>query len=136
MCFLGVIGIVLMIIENELRFHFGNDHRSSSFSWLIKLIITISTIVLLLLIFYYHYLDLILFSSKNNFVNSFQGLTIKKLFCIFIELIVCTIHPFPHLSSPSLSSLSISSIDIDIALGLPSMLIFIRKKMFLQQMLP
>lgn len=114
-----------MIIENELRFYRHDDYRASFVSWFIKLIITVSTVILLLLIFYYYYLDLILDQLKNSFISLFQGLTIAKLYSLCSELLICSIHPLPlhsftSINASSIQAPSLTSIDLDIALGLPS----------------
>ncbi|CAM2727218.1 unnamed protein product [Rotaria socialis] len=124
MCFLGVLGIVLMIISNEINFAIGND-EDIFVSWLIKLVISMSTIILLGLIFYYHQLDLKLYCITNLFEHWCIGLTGTRIFFITIELLVCAIHPIPRylhsklsLNSTIAHSLSISYTSINVALSL------------------
>jgi hypothetical protein len=133
MCFLGLLGIILMIIENEITFNQIN-HRDTIFSWFLKLIITITTIILVGLVFLYHRLDLTLCSINNSATDWRVALTNKKIFLITLEVIICAIHPvvrsFPHYSETkieesNLNSMiptghSLSYIPIDVALGLPS----------------
>jgi len=77
MCFLGILGIVLMVIENELNFTRVQDEDTKA-SWFIKLIITITTAILVSLVLFYHRLDLMLY-SVNNSTNDWRiGLTNKK----------------------------------------------------------
>ncbi|CAF3793568.1 unnamed protein product [Rotaria sordida] len=115
MCFLGVFGIILMSIVNEIEFHQIND-KYAKLSWFIKLTITLSTIVLIGLIFYYHRLDITLNSINNSIV----------------EILICAIHPiprsFPLHSNTSLENISSNSTTsthdtfstaIDILLGVP-----------------
>lgn len=114
-----MLGIVLMIVANELTFN-HLDERTTMSSWFIKLIITISTAMLLALLIYYHYLDLKLYSNQNALRYHLVGLTKKKMCLIIIELIVCAIHPFPR-SYPHIAT--------DVGLGLPSKyLLFVTPK--------
>jgi hypothetical protein len=87
MCFLAIVGIVLMITENELTFNriYEKDTKSS---WFIKIIISITTIILLVLILYYHCLDLKYYSNQNSLHDSRIGLTNTKIFLITIELLI------------------------------------------------
>ncbi len=128
MCFVGLLGIVLMIINNEITFSTGSD-QDTLVNWFIKLTISISTVILIGLVFYYHKLDLTLFSLKNSIEDWRIGLTIEKLFLIIFEILVCSIHPVPRqfqLNKNSNSTITptdpvgFSYISIDIALSLPS----------------
>ncbi|CAF1224351.1 unnamed protein product [Rotaria sordida] len=132
MCFLGVFGIILMSIVNEIEFHQIND-KYAKLSWFIKLTITLSTIVLIGLIFYYHRLDITLNSINNSIGNYHITITYTKIFFIAVEILICAIHPiprsFPLHSNTSLENISsnstISTHDtfstaIDILLGVPS----------------
>ncbi|UJR32651.1 hypothetical protein I4U23_020111 [Adineta vaga] len=127
MCLLGILGIILMIIENELIFNHikHNDIRAT---WSIKLIISITTMMLLVLIFYYHYLDLKLYSIQNSLEDSRVGLTKAKIFLIASEIIICAIHPMPLLNLYSnIENISTNSTDyrspsytsVDVGLSLP-----------------
>jgi hypothetical protein len=95
MCFVGLFGIILMIIETEIVFT-QIDQKDTRISWFIKLMITVSTIILICLILLYHRLDLTLY-SVNNCINDWRvGLTITKVFQIAVEVIICAIHPLPR----------------------------------------
>jgi hypothetical protein len=95
MCFVGLFGIILMIIETEIVFT-QIDQKDTRISWFIKLMITVSTIILICLILLYHRLDLTLY-SVNNCINDWRvGLTITKVFLIAVEVIICAIHPLPR----------------------------------------
>ncbi len=135
MSFLAVLGIVLMIIENELTF--GRiDNKDTKASWFIKLIITITTVILLVLIFYYRYLDMSLYAYRNLLEDWRIQLTMTKILSIAVEVLICSIHPvvrsYPHgdpekINSNSTASNSSSEIPypmsytaIDVGLGLPS----------------
>jgi potassium intermediate/small conductance calcium-activated channel subfamily N protein 4 len=130
MCFLGLLGILLMIVNNEITFGVGHN-ESTILNWFIKLSISISTIPLIGLIIYYHKLDLNLYSIKNTVDDWHIGLTGKKLFLIILEIIICIIHPIPlslpsnwSLNAPTTvttpESLSFAYVSFDVALGLPS----------------
>ena len=94
MCFLGLLGIVLMIIENELTFN-RVDHKDTTFSLLLKATITFSTIVLVGLVFYYHRLDLSLYCVDNSIDDWRIALTRRKIFLIILEAFICMVHPIP-----------------------------------------
>ena len=125
MCFIAVPGIILMIIENELTF-VSFDHRETYMTFLLKLIITISTIALLGLIIYYHYLNLKLFCVNNCIQHWYIALTPKRLIQIIAEISICLIHPFPvnflltTIGTSHGAPISFSFIPLGVALGLPS----------------
>lgn len=141
MCFIGLSGIVLMVVENELTF-VSFDHRQTYITHMIKLLITISTIVLLGLIIFYHYLSLKYFCVNNAIQHWYIALTPKRLVQIAVEIFICLIHPFPRgfssdhhpqnsLDNSNLNStvmapvsISLSFIPLDVALGLPSKCVF------------
>jgi len=134
MSLLAILGIILMIIENELTFD-RIDNKDTKSSWFIKLIITISTIILLILIFYYHHLDMSLYAYRNLLDDWRVQLTITKIFLIIIEVVICAIHPmprsYPYIEpeklniSSSVDSYSMYYIATDVGLGLPSMFLFL-----------
>jgi len=94
MCFLGILGIILMIIECELTFN-RIDHKNTTFSLLLKATITFTTIILTGLVFYYHRIDLTLYCVDNSIDDWRIALTRKKIFLIILEAIICIIHPIP-----------------------------------------
>jgi hypothetical protein len=94
MCFLGLLGIVLMVIENELTFN-RIDHKDTTFSLLTKATITFTTIVLVGLVFYYHRIDLNLYCVDNSIDDWRIALTRTKIFSILFEAFICMIHPIP-----------------------------------------
>jgi potassium intermediate/small conductance calcium-activated channel subfamily N len=94
MCFLGIFGIILMIIECELTFN-KIDHKNTTFSLLLKATITFTTIILVGLVFYYHRIDITLYCVDNSIDDWRIALTRKKLFLIILEAFICMIHPIP-----------------------------------------
>ena len=108
MCLLGLLGVILMVIENEIDFCITN-RQDTMVNWLMKLITTISTIVLVSLVIVFHYFYLKLYATQNSLDHWRIGLTMKRIFLIIFEILICAIHPIPH-----------SYITIDVALSLPS----------------
>jgi len=94
MCFLGILGIILMIIECELTFNLIN-HKDTTFSLLLKATISFTTIILVGLVFYYHRIDLTLYCVDNSIDDWRIALTRKKIFLIILEAFICMIHPIP-----------------------------------------
>ena len=128
MSLLSLVGIVLMITENELSFKRINDGDTPA-SGYIKIIITITTAILLGLICYYHHLDLKLYSIQNGVEDTRVALTKTRVLLILLELVICAIHPVPRSSLRSLSEdvdadssdvHPLSFTPIDVGLGLPS----------------
>jgi hypothetical protein len=129
MCTLGLLGILLMIIENEITF-INLYEKETIYSWFIKLIITITTLVLVGLVFYYHHLDLNLYSVNNSLDNWRVGLTTAKVFLILFEVFICIIHPVPrsfprhwkikYQNLTRSDPIPLSYISLDVAFGLPS----------------
>jgi fumarate reductase subunit D len=130
MSFLATLGIILMIVDNELTFS-SVDNDDTRAGWYIKPIITFTTIILLGLILYYHYLDLKLYAVQNCLEDCRVVLTKTKIYLIITEILICAIHPVPHnslyadsltfnLNTNSSSSYPLSYITLDVALGLPS----------------
>ncbi|CAF1116391.1 unnamed protein product [Rotaria sordida] len=112
MCILGILGIILMMIENEITFSQVND-KDTIWSWSIKIVISSSTIVLIGFIFRYHRLDLSLYAVNNSIEDYRIAITYKKIFLILLEILVCGIHPmprsFPCCLSPSVENISSNS---------------------------
>ncbi|CAF0777200.1 unnamed protein product [Didymodactylos carnosus] len=94
MCAIALLGIFLMITENELTFN-RVDHKDTTISLLIKATITFTTIILTGFVFYYHRLDISLYCVDNSIDDWRIALTRSKLFLIILEAFVCAIHPIP-----------------------------------------
>ncbi|CAF2840393.1 unnamed protein product [Rotaria sp. Silwood2] len=137
MSFLAIVGIILMIIENELTFARVNN-EDTRISWFLKLTITLTTVILLALIFYYHHLDMNLYSFRNALEDWRVELTNSKILLIILEISICAIHPMPRsypqtdpekINSTSIesdssppNSYSLSYTAVDVGLGLPMFL--------------
>ena len=105
---LSAFGIILMIIMVELLFYnplndkslpdldLGTKKESEFISQIILVIrclITLSTFLLVLLVFVYHFVEIKL-TCINNHTNDFYSVvTRRKIFIIFLECCVCSIHP-------------------------------------------
>ncbi|CAF4985119.1 unnamed protein product [Rotaria sp. Silwood1] len=111
MSFLAILGIILMIIENELTFARVNN-EDTRISWFLKLTITITTVILLALIFYYHHLDMNLYSFRNALEDWRVELTNSKILLIIFEISICAIHPMPR-SYPQTDPEKINSTSIE-----------------------
>ncbi|CAF3689416.1 unnamed protein product [Rotaria sp. Silwood1] len=137
MCVVGLLGIILMIIENEITF-MNVDHHDNLASWFVKLTITISTIILIGLVVFYHYFDISLYCVNNSIEYWLVGLTRRKLGLMILEILLCSIHPIPRhfpidvysenektnsnltmTNRSTLISISLKYIPVDVALGLP-----------------
>jgi hypothetical protein len=129
MFFLGLLGVILMIINNEIIF-LNVSNKGRYICWFIKLIITITTAILVVLVFSYHRLDLDLYATNNSFKNWRIGLTTTKIFLTLFEAFICMIHPIPldfpfiqnlkYDNSTLYNSISPNHINMDVTLGLPS----------------
>ena len=129
MCFVGIMGVILMIINNEIIFATGHD-RDTIVNWFIKLILSITTLILINLVIYYHYLNLKFFAAQNSLDDWRAGLTIERIFRILLEILICAIHPIPgsitfewttHMSNKAdyHSQIKTARVYIDILLSLP-----------------
>lgn len=104
-CLFAAIGIVIMLVENELIFA-GTIVKTDMASLLLKLGISISTIFLLIAVSVYHILGIQLHMTDNSLEDWRLAVNFPFTFLkILIELLVCAIHPFPgnittHVSDP------------------------------------
>ena len=129
MSFFGILGILLMVIANEITF-IDVHERMMYINWSIRLLISLTTAVLVGLVFYYQYLDLSINAVNNSLDHWRIGLSSSKVFFILLEALICAVHPFPRLSpffsspapvnSTTTDPISPSYIALDVALGLPS----------------
>jgi hypothetical protein len=94
-----------MLVENELIFA-GTIVKTDMASLLLKLGISVSTIFLLIAVSVYHILGIQLHMTDNSLEDWRLAVNFPFTFLkILIELLVCTIHPFPgnittHVSDP------------------------------------
>lgn len=118
-----------MIVENEITFRTINN-KDTIISWIIKFIISLSTLILVCLIIYYHYTDLELTVTQNSLDHWRIGLSFRRIILIILEILICAIHPIPRYLPQNWTSISEeininsttspSYIAVDVALGLSS----------------
>ncbi|CAM4881884.1 unnamed protein product [Rotaria socialis] len=137
MCFVGMTGIILMIIGSELIFA-TNKQNYLRIIFVLKLATTISTVLLIILVIVYHYYALNLYCLNNSLNDWRVGLTLKRAAIIALELMICAIHPLSRqvlvigYSSSGSTILNTSIVNndeaakkllpynyLDVALGLP-----------------
>lgn len=96
-CAVALLGLILMIIDTELRF----KRISTTSIGIIRPLISVSTVFLIGLVVYYHVLDIRLYAINNHIADWRVTLTIRGLLMIVCEVIVCAIHPFPYIVKSS-----------------------------------
>jgi hypothetical protein len=91
---LALLGILLMIVENEL---FIADHiqKGGMVSFYIKLVISISTFFLLTTIVIGYYISSQIKVVDTGVKNWLSVMTTNNCFTLALELFICGIHPFP-----------------------------------------
>ncbi|KAL0271672.1 UNVERIFIED_CONTAM: hypothetical protein PYX00_008689 [Menopon gallinae] len=93
---IGMFGIIIMVIENEL-FSAGLYSKSSVESTALKTLISVSTVILLGLIVTYHALEVQvnLFMIDNCADDWRIAMTWQRICQISVELAICAVHPIP-----------------------------------------
>ncbi|KAK1155437.1 intermediate conductance calcium-activated potassium channel protein 4-like [Acipenser oxyrinchus oxyrinchus] len=90
---IALSGIVLMILQTELCwFVYGKDSVSV---FIIRLLISLSTVCLLGLVVAFHYKDVRVFMINHSVEDWRIALTARRVFSISLELVVCALHPVP-----------------------------------------
>uniref|UniRef100_A0A8C3JKC4 Potassium calcium-activated channel subfamily N member 1 n=1 Tax=Calidris pygmaea TaxID=425635 RepID=A0A8C3JKC4_9CHAR len=119
----GMFGIVVMVTETELSW------GESSYSFALKCLISLSTVILLGLIVMYHAREIQLFMVDNGADDWRIAMTYERIFFIALELIVCAIHPIPgqYLFTWTARlaftyAASVADADVDIILSIPMFL--------------
>ncbi|XP_065225294.1 small conductance calcium-activated potassium channel protein 2 isoform X2 [Planococcus citri] len=91
---MGMFGIIIMVIENELS-SAGVYNKASFYSTALKTLISVSTVILLGLIMAYHALEVQLFMIDNCADDWRIAMTWQRIAQITMELVICAIHPIP-----------------------------------------
>lgn len=91
----ALIGILFMILENELSAALYYD-KSSVYSHAIKTVISVTTVLLLALIGAYHALEVQLFMIDSCTDDWRIAMTLKRMGQILLEIVICVIHPIPY----------------------------------------
>ncbi|XP_037391674.1 small conductance calcium-activated potassium channel protein 1b isoform X3 [Pygocentrus nattereri] len=123
----GMFGIVVMVTETELSW--GVYTKESSYSFALKCLISLSTLILLGLIIMYHAREIQLFMVDNGADDWRIAMTYERILFIVLELLVCAIHPIPgHYVFTWTARLaftyapSVADADVDIILSIPMFL--------------
>ncbi|KAI2796373.1 Small conductance calcium-activated potassium channel protein 2 [Blomia tropicalis] len=91
---MALLGILLMVFENELSLS-GIYSKASVYSYAVKTLITVSTLILLGLIVAYHSLEVQLFMIDNCLEDWRIAMTSQRIAQIILELVICSVHPIP-----------------------------------------
>ncbi|XP_066905136.1 small conductance calcium-activated potassium channel protein isoform X3 [Halyomorpha halys] len=91
---MGMFGIIIMVIENELS-SAGIYTKASFYSTALKTLISVSTVILLGLIVAYHALEVQLFMIDNCADDWRIAMTWQRMAQIGAELAICAVHPIP-----------------------------------------
>ncbi|XP_046438948.1 small conductance calcium-activated potassium channel protein-like isoform X3 [Daphnia pulex] len=90
----GMLGIIIMIIENELA-SAGVYTKSSLYSFSLKAVISFTTMILLVSVMIYHSFEVQIFLIQNC-VNDWRiAMTWQRIIQMSFELLICAIHPIP-----------------------------------------
>ncbi|XP_072768973.1 small conductance calcium-activated potassium channel protein 1a [Nerophis lumbriciformis] len=123
----GMFGIVVMVTETELSW--GVYTKESSYSFALKCLISLSTVILLGLIIMYHAREIQLFMVDNGADDWRIAMTYERIFFIVLELLVCAIHPIPgqyvftwRARLAFTYTPSVADADVDIILSIPMFL--------------
>ncbi|KAM8890251.1 small conductance calcium-activated potassium channel protein 1b [Synchiropus picturatus] len=123
----GMFGIIIMVVETELSR--GIYTKESTYSYVLKGLISLSTLVLLGLILMYHAREIQLFMVDNGADDWRIALTCERVFFVVLELLVCSIHPIPGQYVFSWTTrlafsytASVADADVDIILSVPMFL--------------
>ncbi|XP_073724163.1 small conductance calcium-activated potassium channel protein 1b [Misgurnus anguillicaudatus] len=123
----GMFGIVVMVTETELSW--GVYTKESSYSFALKCLISLSTVILLCLIIMYHAREIQLFMVDNGADDWRIAMTYERILFLVLELLVCAIHPIPgqyvftwNARLAFTYSPSVAVADVDIILSIPMFL--------------
>ena len=93
-CLIALVGIVMMMVETEFYLYKVTD-KSDALSFVFKVAISISTVFLLIGICLNYYINLKIKALDAGVRDWKAVITNGTVVCLFAELIVCSIHPFP-----------------------------------------
>ena len=93
-CGLALLGIILMMIETELFIYQYTD-KTDLMSQTLKVCISISTVFLLIGICSNYYIVLRIEALDAGIKDWTSVINNFTLLCLFLELLICAIHPFP-----------------------------------------
>uniref|UniRef100_A0AAQ5YE75 Calmodulin-binding domain-containing protein n=1 Tax=Amphiprion ocellaris TaxID=80972 RepID=A0AAQ5YE75_AMPOC len=123
----GMFGIVVMVIEIELSREFYS--KQSIYSYVLKGLISLSTVILLGLIVMYHAREVQLFLVDNGAEDWRIAMTFERILFVGLELLICAIHPIPGQYVFTWTArlafsytASVADADVDIILSVPMFL--------------
>ncbi|XP_070817689.1 small conductance calcium-activated potassium channel protein 1b [Chaetodon trifascialis] len=123
----GMFGIIVMVIETELSRGFYS--KESIYSYVLKGLISLSTVILLGLIMMYHAREIQLFMVDNGADDWRIAMTIERILFVVLELLICAIHPIPGQYVFTWTTrlafsytASVADADVDIILSVPMFL--------------
>ncbi|XP_061196366.1 small conductance calcium-activated potassium channel protein 2-like [Saccostrea echinata] len=91
---LATIGIIFMVLEAELYIK-GSISKRGLVSLLLKFLISISTLFLLLFICVNYYVSARIRALDSGVRSVLSVMTSRNWLCLCLELVICSIHPFP-----------------------------------------
>lgn len=93
----AVAGILLMILETELNHAgiIGRGDVGKPWSYLMKMVVTASTVALLIFLGIYHRLDVKLFIVDNSLDDWKIAISPGRVTKIIVEFCICIVHPIP-----------------------------------------
>ncbi|KAL8603382.1 hypothetical protein ACOMHN_004233 [Nucella lapillus] len=126
---LALLGIILMMVETELVAHLFIT-RADVTSFVMKLVVTLSTLGCVGVTGWYHVLDVRLFTINNSMEDWRLAITPRRLTFIGLEMLILIIHPIPgqfHISWMTMDSDEALlarqvRIPLDVVLSLPMFL--------------
>ncbi|XP_041647192.1 small conductance calcium-activated potassium channel protein 1b isoform X2 [Cheilinus undulatus] len=123
----GMFGIIVMVIETELSRGFYS--KESIYSYVLKGLISLSTVILLGLIVLYHAREIQLFMVDNGADDWRIAMTLERVLFVVLELFICAIHPIPGQYVFTWTArlafsytASVKDADVDIILSVPMFL--------------
>ncbi|XP_062600556.1 small conductance calcium-activated potassium channel protein 2-like [Saccostrea cucullata] len=116
---LAMIGIVFMVLEAELYIK-GSISKRGLVSLMLKFLISISTLLLLVFICVDYYVSARIRALDSGVRSVLSVMTSRNWLCLFLELAICSIHPFPGDSKFNYASTQgvIHSVSIDAVLSI------------------
>ncbi|XP_076975764.1 small conductance calcium-activated potassium channel protein 1 isoform X2 [Tamandua tetradactyla] len=93
-----MFGLVVMVTETELSW--GVYAKGSLYSFALKCLISLSTVILLGLVVLYHAREVQLFMVDSGADDWRLALSRRRLLLISLELAVCAVHPVPGRGRP------------------------------------
>ena len=94
----AMLGIMIMIADTEIAISgkYGPDYGASSIiSKMIKLTVTLTTVILLGFLVWYHKICIQIFMLDNSIDDWHLAMSASTILGLALELIICSVHPLP-----------------------------------------